>query len=184
MKLQSAKLVVIAMTVGGVVVVGLLFAFLILPTLRDANEVKRRIVEAQTELEAQYENRRNLLSNRAKVAETRELMKALSQQFVPVGRELDFITEIERLAAKNGLNERLQVSKTEGAPAAPEFKNRFDLAFDGPFRPALQMLVDLEKMPTLIVMESMGVRPSGLSDGPPLLTIDVHGFIAVPPQGL
>lgn len=184
MKLQTAKLVVAGMTFGGVLAVGSIAIFLFLPTLRDAQELRRQIVDAQTELEAQYTNRKNLLSSRDKVEETRGIMQALAVQFVPAGRELDFITAVEALAAKNGVTERLQLSRLEEGKKAPEISNRFDLVIDGTYLAALQMLTDLEKLPTLVLLDSLAIRPGGGADGPTTLMITVRGTIAAPPQGI
>lgn len=183
MKLQNAKLVVAFMTVGGLLTVIGLGIFLIAPTLSDVHELKQGVLTAQAELEAQYANRRNLLASRDKVVETREIMKRLAAQFVPTGRELDFITAVEALASKNGVTERLQLSKAAGG-TVPEFEKRFDLSLTGTFPQSLQMLIDLEKMPTLMLVDSMNIRPGSSSDGPPALMIDLHGAIAVPPRGL
>ncbi len=183
MKLQNAKLVATLMTISGLLTVIGLGVFLIGPTLSDVHELKQNVLSAQGELEAQYANRRNLLASRDKVVETREVMKRLASQFLPAGRELDFITAVEALATKNDVDERLQLSKSENA-SVPEFEKRFDLSVTGSFGPSLQMLIDLEKMPTLMVIDSMTLRPGGGSDGQPALTIDLHGAIAVPPRGL
>ncbi len=184
MKLQNAKLTVALMTIGGLAALAAIAFFLFLPALRDARDLKQRIVSAQTELEAQYANRKNLLSSRAKVVETKEIMKTLSAQFLRPGRELDFITGLETLASKNEVVERLQLFKNESERAAPEFDNRFDLTIDGPYAAAFQMLIDLEKFETLMVVDSLTIRPGGGSDGPSTLTIDLHGSIPSPPKGL
>jgi hypothetical protein len=183
MKLKSAKLTILLMAVSGAIALVGIAVFLIVPTLTDVRGLRQSILTAQAELEAQYTNRKNLLASQTKVLETRETMKLLSTQFVPAGHELDFITAVEALAAENGVTERLQLSNAE-KPVAPELEKRFDLTLTGMFHESLQTLIDLEKRPTLMVIESMTVRPGGSSDGPPVLSIDVHGSIAVPPKGL
>ena len=184
MKLHNAKLMVGLMTGAGVLALALNAFFLFLPTLRAARDLKAKIMLAQTELEAQYANRKHLLSSRAKIAETKETMKTLSAQFVPVGQELQFITAIEALASKNGVTERLQLSKNETDRKAPEFEEHFDLIIEGPYRATLQMLTDIEKLPPLMIVDSSAVRPGSGADGQANLSIDLHGSIVAPPKSL
>ena len=183
MKLKSAKIIIVLVAVSSAIALVAIVVFLISPALTDVRNLKQGIHAAQADLEAQYTNRKNLLASQAKVLETRETMELLATQFVPTGQELDFITDVEALAAKNGVTERLQLSNAE-KPAAPELEKRFDLTITGHFHEALQTLIDLERLPTLMIIESATVRPGGSSDGPPMLTIDMHGSIAVPPKGL
>jgi hypothetical protein len=50
----------------------------------------------------------------------------------------------------------------------------------------MKMLVDLEKMPTLMVVESGTVRPGPgeTPEDPPFLSVTLRGSLATPPNGL
>ena len=185
MKLAQAKLVVILLTLAGLAFCAVVAAFLSLPTFRKIGRLSEEIVHAHSELEAQYMNRRNLLSSSDKVVVARETMRKLAAQFLPTGRELDFITAVEEIAAKNGVEERLILSVNEGDKAAEELRVGFDVTLTGPSPSVLQTIVDLERMPTLIIFDSAVVRPGdGAPGGPSFLSVNLRGSVAAPPAGL
>lgn len=186
MKLRYARLTAIALTIGGCAAAGAVATLLALPALRSAQALRQDIALAQAEVEAQYANRKHLLASRDNVGAAEALMRTLAAQFVPQGRELDFITAVEALATKHGVTERLQLSPVAGCPActAPELEQRFDLSLSGPYLAVLRMMADLERLPALTIVEEVSVRPGGDADGASLLMIQLRGSIAAPPAGL
>lgn len=184
MKLARAKLVVILLTVAGLLFVVGNLAFLFLPTFREVNRLSDEIVRAHSELEAQYLNRRNLLSSGEKVGQSRETMRALAAQFLPPGRELDFITAVETLSAARGVEERLLLT-VGAARGADELRVGFDITLNGPTPDVLKTLADIERMPNLLVFESGVLRPGdGAPGGPSFLSINLRGSLVAPPKGL
>ncbi|GEM_PF-2063491 len=185
MKLARAKGVVIFLTVSGLAVNAALALLLFLPTMQEIGTLSREIVLAHSELEAQYLNRKNLLSSGEKARDVRETMRALGAQFLPDGRELDFITAVEKLAAENGVEERILLTVNAGGKGADELRLGFDITLNGPSPAVLQTVIDLERMPTLMIFESAVVRPGeGAPDGPSFLSINLRGSLVAPPRGL
>lgn len=183
MKLSSAKLVVILLTIAGIGFSVGIGVFLLMPTFREINRLSDEIVRAHSELEAQYVNRKNLLSSAGKVVTARETVKTLTTQFLPKGRELDFITAVERIAGQNGAEERINL--TVNAGGAEELRVSFDLVLTGPTPAVMRTILDLERMPTLLVFDSAVVRPGeGAPGGPSFLSVSLRGSVVAPPTGL
>jgi hypothetical protein len=185
MKLSNAKIVVVLLTVAGLLFAAGVAGFLLLPTLREVGRLSQEIVTAHAELEAQYLNRKNLLSSGDKAKEAHETLRALATQFLPAGRELDFITAVEAVAARRGVEERIQLTVHEGGRGADELRVGFDITLTGPSPAVLQAIVDLERMPTLLIFDSAVVRPGeGEAGGPSFLSVNLRGSIVAPPRGL
>ncbi len=185
MKLANAKLIVILLTIAGLAVSGGVAFFLFMPTFLEVGRLSGEIVRAHSELEAQYLNRKNLLTSGEKAKAVRETTGRLSAQFLPVGRELDFITAVEALAAKHGVEERIALTVSETGKGAEELRVGFDITLSGATPSVLQTLVELERMPTLLIFEAATVRPGeGAPGGPSFLSLNLRGSLVAPPKGL
>ena len=184
MKLAYAKLIVILLTIAGLLFSAGVAVFLFLPTFREIRRLSEDIVRAHSELEAQYVNRRNLLSSSVKVEEARKTLGTLSTQHLPPGRELDLITAVETIASRHGVEERLVLTpNTE--KGAEELSLRFDITLNGPSLAVFRTIVDIERMPTLLLFDSGIVRPGEAEAGAPaFLSVNLRGSITAPPAGL
>ncbi len=186
MNLRHAKLLVTVLTLACAAAVAAVAAFLFVPTFREVVRLSGEIAMARAELAAQYANRRNLLASLGEAETARIQMRHLAGQFVPPGRELDFITSIESLAARTGVEEHVQLSAIEGAKAAPELRENYELTLNGPYRNVMQMLVELEKMPVLLLADGFTLRPGAgpTPQDPSFLSVLMHGALSGPPKGL
>ena len=185
MKLSSAKLLVIFLTVAGLLASAGIAFFLFLPTLREDARLSDEITRAHSELEAQYLNRKNLLSSTEKAKAVRQTISNLSSQFLPAGRELDFITAVEAISSRDGSEERILLTVNEGSKGAEELRVGFDITLSGPTPAVLRTILDLERMPTLLIFDSVVVRPGdGAPGGPSFLSVNLRGSLVAPPKGL
>lgn len=186
MKMGNAKTLVTFLTLAGLASSAAIIIFLFIPTAKEIIGLSDGIIRAHAELDAQYANRKDLLTSLTKSEEAAVGIRTLATQFVPAGRELDFITAVENIAAKNGVEERVQLSAIEGDKAAAELLENYNLTVSGRYRSVLQMLVDLEKMPTLLIVDSVVARPApgATPRDQSFLSITMHGMIASPPNGL
>jgi len=183
MRLHHAKLAVALMTLVGIVFSVAIVVFIFIPTLNEDRNLSSQINDAHAELQAQYTNRRNLLSSINKAETARATMKALAVQFVPDGQELGLITAIETLATKTGVEEHISLKKDETDKDPVELRENFDLTLSGDYRPVLQMLVELERMPQLLITKSVLVQPSpgDTPTSPSFLSVVLHGLLVAPP---
>ena len=184
MKTSRVTLMAYGLTIGGILIVAAIFVFLFVPTLRDVRATADKIEHATAELDAQYANRKKLLTSVSDVKRVRETIQSLSSQFVPPGQELSFITAIEGIAASYGVTEHMSLAPLETSPA-PEIRTGFNLSLGGPFTQVMKALVDIEHMPQIVVFTSASVRPGTSqtgSDTPVLIVL--QGAIVTPPKGL
>ncbi len=184
MKLRHAKTIAILLTLAGLAAFFGLAFLLFIPTFKENLKLGSDINDAFGQLDAQYAHRKNLLVSHARVTAARDTMKRLATEFVPTGHELDLITSIETLAANDGVEERVQLNENENGGPTPELKERYDLTLSGPYRNVLQMLVDLEKMPEMLMTDGMEARASTNEAGQSQLLITMHGAISTPPPGV
>lgn len=180
MKLKNAKILVIILILACAACIAGLSIFLFIPTFKANAGLASSITLAYAQLDAQYANRKNLLSSHDKVAHASEVEKNLSEQFVDEGKEIDFIKIIEELASKNNVEQHIQLTQSEGGEV-PEIKTRFALTINGTYRNTMQMLLDMEKSTPLILVNSMDIRPGEVEGGVDFLQITVHGSIVSPP---
>lgn len=190
MRKLNPKLASVLLILGGLVALALILIFLFVPNFKEVARLSKEIMQARTELDAQYANRKKLLTSLSTATKGRVDIQTLSTQFVPAGREIDLITAIENLAAKNHVEEHFALSPADEAKAAVEQKENFTLTINGNFRAVMQMIVDLEKMPALLIVEGGAIHPGAgpTQDGTPpsesFLSVNLHGSIAEPPPGL
>jgi len=184
MKLARAKIVVILLTLAGLLFSAGIAIFLFVPTFQEIGRLSDEIVREHSQLEAQYVNRKNLLSSGEKAKAVRGTITTLASQFLPDGHELDFITAVESIAAKNGVEERLVLSPAT-TKGTIEIHVGFDITLSGSTPAVLQTLVDLERMPTLLIFDSAVLRPGeNGGDGHSFLSINLRGALIAPPTGL
>jgi hypothetical protein len=179
MKVEKARNIVILLTAAGLAAVVGMIVFFMLPTFREVRELSGKIIGAETEIQAQYNSRKNLLSTIGLIKSAQGLIGELSTQFTPVGDELTFIEAMEAVAESNGVTQRLQLSGAE-RPDIPELSKAFDLQLAGPMLQVFKTLVDVERLPAIVVIESVDLRSSG--DGG--ITVTLRGAGATPPAGL
>ncbi len=179
MKIQQAKIVVVVMTLAGLAVAGGLIWFLALPTFRDVRELADLVIETETELQAQYANRKNLLSSLTRIDRAKSIMHDLDDQFVPIGNELDFITAVELAAETSGVELRINLNPASKGQAG-DLTRTVDLQLSGPYRNILDALSAVERLRYLVIIRSVSIQAG---DGG-MATMSINGAIASPPQPL
>ena len=159
MRIDSAKYFVVGMTVAGALCVAAMMFLLTIPTYRDLRALAVKLSEAEGEVQAQYANRKQLSDTIDRLKAAKAAVAGLSQQFVPPGDELAFIEAIENVK---------------------EYDHTFSLAVDGPYRDVLRAIVDIERLPMITVIQSVGFH-AGSSDA---VSISMNGLFASTPKGL
>lgn len=185
MKLSTARLLVIVLTALGLLFVGGVMSFLFLPSFAESVRLSGEILKAHAELDAQYEDRKSLLSSLKNAVKAHDDLGGLKVQFLQTGRELDLIRHIEDLAAQEGVTEHFSVQPAEDGPIK-EIKEQFDLTIEGDYLKVMRMLVDVERMPILLVTQSGVVHPGqgDTAESPSFVQLDLKGAIVSIPEGL
>lgn len=183
MKLKYATATVYGLSAVGLLMTGALIGLVIVPTLGEVRALGDKLVRAQTDLQAQYDDRKRLLTYAAELQKNRETLATLAKQFVPEGGELDFITGIETVAARNGTEEHLRLTD-ETLPGAAEVQTGFELSLNGPYHHVMQTIVDLERMPTLMLFKAVSLHPGPAAGADTSVSVVLQGVVARPPRGL
>ena len=186
MSKKQMKALVIFMTLLGLVFVIGIFKFIFSPTLKEVNNLTQKITDAQTELEAQYNNRINLVSNIEKVKEIRETSSGLINQFIKPGQELVFITQIEDIATKNNVEASITLSPVINKKGKKgEFNELFSIRLEGNFNDVQKSLVELERLPNIIIVDSVAINSNELvEDEPSSISMSIRGRISFSKESL
>ena len=184
MRSDRAKYFVIIMTALGGICAGLTLMLLTRPTLMEANDLAVKLTEAETEVQAQYANRKQLGETIDRIAVAKKTVMRLAAQFVRQGEELSFITAIEGIGDSNKVETKLQLGSGGGGLSdAKEFDKGFTLTIDGPFTSVMHAIVDLERLKQMTVIQSFTIRgqnaPIG-TDAP--VEVLLMGIFASPPS--
>lgn len=187
MRIDRAKYFVVTMTAAGTLGIAAVLLFLTLPSLHDALALSAGLTEAETEVQAQYANRRQLSDTIDNLKVAKLSVGELGGQFIHPGDELTIITDIENVGEMNGVQTHLSLDSGAGGIAeASEFDRGFSLTLNGPYRAVLNALVEIERHRHICVIRSVSFRGGG-GGGPGQavpVTVNLSGLFASPPKGL
>jgi hypothetical protein len=116
----------------------------------------------------------------------RETIMELSAQFVERDDELSFITQVEGIAERRAVGESIRIVSQPGRPDAAPESATFEINLEGAFPSVLLALADLERLPTVVIVDAVFIRGGTLEAGggtPPVMAI-VRGSIAFRPERL
>lgn len=129
------------------VVMIILVSFVILPALREISNINKEITRQRLELENKLYQGLNIRQAKRDLAEIQESLPELDKTFIKEGQELEFITELENLAANNNVSLNLN----------PDFAGRdldnnlkevlLQISVSGQYHQLLKFLIDLEALP-------------------------------------
>ncbi len=143
----------------------------IIPSTEEISKMKQNIMKERIDLEQKYEKGLSLkkLSENLKTIEPR--MLALNQTFISANRELEFITALEGIAAKNGVSQKISLGKPAATGDKPYKKTPLNIQIQGSYRNAASYLRDLERSNYYINIKSIEmasagyVQPNSINDG-------------------
>jgi len=154
--------------------------FVIFPSVRDIKNIKNEIESQRLELERRYIKGQSLRKTKEKLERAEEKIHVLDQVFIGQNSGLEFVTALEGVAGKNGVNQKINLlSQT---PVDNEFYNMvpLQLSSQGGIGQQMNYLVSLETLNYYINIKSLelssGSRLAPTSDSGS--TTNVNLFIA------
>jgi hypothetical protein len=159
MTLHNTKTLAVVMTLTAFIAIGAVLMFLTRPAWLQVRELVVSIDAANTQLNAQYENRKRLLTDARAVDERLRTLTETSSQFIHSGNEIDFIKAVEVIADRNHVQHETRISDSE-LPSIKEFSKSFDLSFSGSYQDVLKTLIELERMEYLTAPITLDIRPT------------------------
>lgn len=88
----------------------LLGAVVIYPYYRGIQALNQQIFEMRSALEAKYEKTRYLHRSQVRLGAVKQLVKDLRAGFLQSGAEINFIAELENIAEKKGVEQKLALA--------------------------------------------------------------------------
>lgn len=135
------------------IVIGLLlvfviniFLFLLLPTISDVKEIKKEIQAQRREVERQYEQRKEFGDISDKLKEIKSQLGLLNKPFVLNAKKLEFITELERLAQENNIDQEIELKMDKAQKRGFYRIVPLNISTSGEFRDQMKYLIGLETL--------------------------------------
>lgn len=186
MRIDRAKYFVVAMTAAGALGIAAVLLFLTLPSLHDVLALSTNLTEAETEVQAQYANRKQLSDTIDNLKVAKISMAELGGQFIRPGDELTIITDIENIGEMSGVQTHLSLdSGAGGLTDASEFDRGFSVTLNGPYLAVLHAIVEIERHHHICVIRSISFRGGNAGPGQAApVTVNLSGLFASPPKEL
>lgn len=150
---QRFTLFVLAMLAG---VVAVLF-LVIMPTARDIERISDDVYREITDLERKWERGQRLRETISDFEKIKSERSTLTKSFIITGRELEFITALEALAANRGLIQHIQLQFDRTTAQAGFEEIPIIITLEGRFNAITQYLEDLERLTYYVTTTSFNV---------------------------
>ena len=185
MRSGNFRTAIVVAVSGALVVAGLIF-FFALPAYQASIKTGEKLVETESQVQAQYASRKKLSETTESLKFARQITEKLRDQFLPDGAELELITAVEAVGERQGVVTKLMMSPGSGEQGLAEYDRSFTLSIAGPYSKVMDALVDFERLPYLATYDSLtlsaGSGNNGAAEAP--LTLELRGFVAKEPQNL
>lgn len=141
--------------VGFFIFIFIVIYFVIFPSVRDIRNIKNEIESQRQELERRYVKGQSLRKMTEKLERAAEKIYVLDQVFIGQDAGLEFVTALEGVAEKNGINQKINLLSQ--APVDNGFYKMVPLQLSSQGEAARQMnyLVSLETLNYYINIKSL-----------------------------
>ena len=112
----------------------LIFMFIIHPTITDIKTFNNRIQIERVALENKYTSRRNIKNIVADLKEiTTKISPLMQKMIVQKGKEVEFISKLEKIAKKNNLVQKIQITPLNGTGKEIAQRNNIAITLSGDY---------------------------------------------------
>lgn len=164
-----------ATMVGFLIIILSLIYFIVIPTIREIEDMGKSIEAQREDLEKKYIKGQSLRQLTENLAKIEPKLEQLDQIFINKNRELEFITSLENEANKNQVSQKINLNTPEKVENQNFQKTSLQLLTKGGFIKQLQYLMNLENLSYYINVKLLELSPT--ADGEPVKA-DAQG---VPP---
>jgi lipopolysaccharide export LptBFGC system permease protein LptF len=148
------KLLIIASTFFLLLVV--LIYFIIIPTIKDINSLATKIGDQRYEVERKYQQSQGFKKEFGNLIKIEPEINKLNQVFISKNRELEFITSLEDIAAKNNVAQKINLVYEKNTEQIYQ-KNTLQLATATNFKNQINYLSNLETLSYYINIKSLSL---------------------------
>ncbi len=141
---MEIKYKIIAAVMVVIVISGLIYYFVILPTINDIKSISSSVYLERLDLEKKYLRGQLLKKTMEDFEKIKPEKKRLSRIFVKKGQELEFITALEKISSNHGLEQSLKLGANQNLTNT-YYPTRLEVSVKGEFIDFLKYLNNLEK---------------------------------------
>lgn len=135
-----------ASLVGFIVIILSLIYFIVIPTIREIEDMGKSIEAQREDLEKKYIKGQSLRQLTENLAKIEPKLEQLDQIFINKNRELEFITSLENEANKNQVSQKINLNAPEKVENDNFQKTDLQLITNGSFIKQMQYLMSLENL--------------------------------------
>lgn len=154
-----------------IVFIGVIFIFIIQPTIIDIKTFNDRIQMERVALENKYASRRNIKNIIADLKYASDGIAPFEEKIiVKKGQEVSFVSGLEQIAGKNNLAQKIKITPAPleasnisplTGPVPGVVKQNIFITLSGGYIDALKYINDLEKSPVYIIINSINIGSGG-----------------------
>ncbi len=174
-KINMKKRIFVVPAVFILFIAGLIY-FIILPTMKDIEETGAQIKFQIADLDKKYYKSKNAKQSIESLKAIEGDVEKLDGVFISQDQELAFITALEKIAAKNNIDQNINLDLSPGAKNNKYGKIPLRLAAQGNFINQFNYLHDLERLNYYLNIKSLDLSAGGEASAyPPLDKIINYG---------
>lgn len=165
-KISLKKKIILNAAIAGVILGGIIF-FIIRPTVSEILKIGGEIDMQREDLENKYKRGQSLKKLTADLKTIEPQLEKLDQIFIKRDESLKFITDLEKIAENNGIDQKINLS-AQGSKIGDHQKIPIQIFSKGNFFNQIKYLTALEKLDTYINLNVLefngnGANPEDLS---------------------
>lgn len=134
-----------------------LISFLILPTIKDIKRIGNEIETQRTDLEKKFVKVQNLKQLTKNLNKIEPELNKLDQIFINKDDELGFITNLEKIATTNNIDQKINLGGNQLIESKIYKKIPLQISTSGSFSDQLNYLINLESLNYYINIKSLEI---------------------------
>jgi len=141
-----------------------IYFFVITKTINDIKEIRGDIVSKKIDIEKNITQERNMSELSAEIKKIEPQMEKFSQIFINNNRELEFITQLENIAAKHNITQKLSLNPlntNEEKDDTYYFEVPISIEASGLFENLTEYIKELESLTYYINIKNISIIPGG-----------------------
>lgn len=160
---NTEKKIITAVSFSGLLALAIALA-VIWPTANYIKKINDETYNLRSYLEKKYENVIHLRSAVKNITAVKETVASFTGHIFHAGEELKLITELENIAARNHVTQKIDSSNID---KITDNRISIGLSASGNYRDLLRYLADLEQSPYFLNIEDLIFSPAGERAGDP-----------------
>lgn len=170
--MATKKKIIISIAIV-LVFTALIIYFIILPTVNDIKQISNTIYAERVDLEKKYLRGQLLKTTIKEFEASKPSQEKLASVFISEGKELEFITALEKIAGVWGLEQNLSLQPVE-TKSGFSYAQPLEIKIKGDFIKILKYLADLEKTKYYFNITSLSLDSNNGGNG---VSADFQGKI-------